>query len=194
MDIACEVCPGFTLEEHQKAAFADIFQWMLQLPGRLDPRKGLWIWGNIGTGKTTLLRVIDRALTRIHNRTADDDFQITKWITFRTALDLADCYVDDGPLSIRRAAGIQRLAIDDVGVEPIAASHYGTPSNVIGELLMRRYELMGRNDRLRYQTFATTNMAPDELAGRYGERVYDRLGEMFNFVQFGGFTRRPEIK
>lgn len=68
-------------------------------------------------------------------------------------------------------------------------TYYGTPNNVIGDLLCRRYDRLDH-----YQTFVTTNISPEQIAEIYGERVYDRCGEMFNFVRFAGYSFRPAIR
>ena len=59
MQCAVAVCPGFTVREEMKPAYNDIVHWaVMDYDGNLDPDKGLLIWGDIGTGKSTMLKII----------------------------------------------------------------------------------------------------------------------------------------
>ena len=76
------------------------------------------------------------------------------------------------------------LLIDDLGTET-PGSHFGNQVNVIGELLQIRY-----NDRNRHVTHATSNLDAKALKSKYGERVYSRINEMFNYIHMNGNDRR----
>lgn len=72
------------------------------------------------------------------------------------------------------------FCFDDLGVEP-TGRHYGKDYNVIGEILLSRYDLF-----LEYQvkTHATTNLNAQELEERYGNRVRSRMRQLFNLIAF----------
>ena len=72
------------------------------------------------------------------------------------------------------------FCFDDLGIEP-TGRHYGKDCNVLGEILLSRYDLF-----LKYQikTHATTNLNAQELEERYGKRVRSRMRELFNLVAF----------
>ena len=72
------------------------------------------------------------------------------------------------------------MCFDDLGVEP-AGRFYGKDCNVMGEILLSRYELF-LNHKIR--THATTNLDSDELEERYGSRVKSRMRQLFNLVSF----------
>lgn len=82
----------------------------------------------------------------------------------------------------KRPILLERLFIDDIGSENIV-SNYGNTTNVIGELILRRYDLQ-------LKTFATSNLDRKTLKSFYGDRVYSRMNEMFNFIVVGGDDRR----
>lgn len=190
MEIAREVCPGFQLDEEQKPVILDVFNWCMRLPGKYDPDKGLWIWGSIGSGKSTLLRIVNKFC---YDMRPDEPigYRGTKLpfcIRIRRAIDICDAYAKDGVAGIEPIWQIERLGIDDIGTENRTTAHYGTPANVIGDLLLRRYDM-----RDRFQTHVTTNLSPEQIGDVYGERTFDRCGEMFNFVHLDGYTHRPEI-
>ena len=72
------------------------------------------------------------------------------------------------------------FCFDDMGVEPIGR-HYGKDCNVIGEILLSRYELFLQTP---LKTHGTTNLNADELEEKYGERVRSRMRELFNLIAF----------
>lgn len=191
MEIAREVCPAYELDEEQKPIIADVFNWCMRLPGKYDPDKGLWIWGSIGSGKSTLLQIVNkfcyekRPMAPIGYRNEILRF----WIRIHRAIDICDAYAKDGIAGIEPIWKIGRLGIDDIGTENRITAHYGTPANVIGDLLLRRYDL-----RRTHQMHITSNLSPEQIPEVYGDRVYDRCGEMFNFIHLDGYTHRPEIK
>ena len=75
---------------------------------------------------------------------------------------------------------------DDLGVEPIGR-HYGKDCNVMGEILITRYEIT-MNQKLSYRAQSrchiTTNLNSNEIESRYGERVRSRMREQFNLISF----------
>lgn len=162
----------------------------MRLDGPLDPEKGLWLWGGIGTGKSTLLRIVNRFCNEVRPCELIG-YHRAPWpfgISIRRAIDICDAYVKDGIAGLEPIIRQDRLGIDDLGTERPFASHFGNQTNVIADLLMRRYDM-----RERFQTHVTTNLKPEQIAEVYDERVYDRVGEMFNFVYLPGYTCRPEI-
>ena len=72
------------------------------------------------------------------------------------------------------------FCFDDMGVEPMGR-HYGKDCNVIGEILLSRYDLFLET---KLKTHATTNLNAEELEERYGNRVRSRMRELFNLIAF----------
>ena len=72
------------------------------------------------------------------------------------------------------------FCFDDLGVEP-TGRHYGKDCNVMGEILLSRYELFVNHN---IRTHCTTNLNARELEERYGKRVRSRMRQMFNLVAF----------
>src|SRR5690606_10471048 len=71
---------------------------------------------------------------------------------------------------------------DDLGVEPMGR-FYGKDLNVMGEVLLSRYELF-LDTKQKVKTHATTNLGADELEEHYGHRVRSRMRELFNLMAF----------
>lgn len=191
MKVANEVCPGFVIYEEQKEVIADVFRWCMRLPGKYDPSRGLWIWGSIGSGKSTLLKIINRFcnLVRPEELKGDERYKLPFCLRIRTALQLCDDYSSKGFAGLEKTMRISRLAIDDLGIEARTTNYYGTVTNVIRDVLLRRYDM-----RLRFETHVTSNLHPSQILDVYGARVFDRCGELFNFVHFNGPTHRPPIE
>ena len=74
---------------------------------------------------------------------------------------------------------------DDLGIEPFGR-FFGQECNVMGEVLLSRYELFLRH---KVKTFGTTNMNSEEIEDRYGSRVRSRMRSMFNLVAFDKNTK-----
>jgi len=76
------------------------------------------------------------------------------------------------------------FCFDDLGVEP-KGSHYAKECNVMGEILLSRYELFCHPEQSRrVLTHITTNLNAQELDKRYGNRVRSRMRTMFNLISF----------
>ncbi len=79
----------------------------------------------------------------------------------------------------------KNYCFDDLGVEP-TGSHYAKECNVMGEILLSRYDLFCHPEcSRRVLTHITTNLNAEELEKRYGSLVRSRLRAMFNLISFG---------
>lgn len=191
MTVARRVCRKFEIPEEMKPAVNSLFRWCMRLPGNLDPQKGLWLWGDIGTGKSTMMRIINEFACQVRpeEKIGHNLHALPFCIYIRKAVDICDAYQSQGADGLLRYIYTDRLCIDDVGAENRLTGYYGTPTNVIGDLICRRYDR-----REKFQTFVTANISPEQICEIYGERVFDRCGELFNFVRFSGYSFRPPIR
>ncbi|MDT0677925.1 ATPase [Autumnicola musiva] len=141
----------------------------------IDLKKGLLLSGPVGCGKTSLMKLLrhlvpgSRHYEMIPSRNVVFSFN---HLGYKTIED----YGDSGC-----------FCFDDLGVEPIGR-HYGKDCNVLGEVLLSRYELYLAS-KGRIKTHATTNLNAEELEDIYGNRVRSRMREFFNLIAFGKNTR-----
>jgi len=151
------------------------------LPDCYSLYKGWLIRGNVGVGKTKLLRAFQIA---VHTDFTSYDFA-DGWrsIDFIHALDLQSAYIEQNVELIRRLKNAPLLIIDDVGVELTEVLYYGNHIMPFVDLYDKRY----RDDRA---TILTTNLLPDSLKDKYGLRIYDRLRECSNDFVFSGISKR----
>lgn len=188
MNIARSVCPDWTVRPEHREAVDAIFHWCMGIPAYgIDPAKGLWLFGNNGTGKTTMLEIVRRFCYITGRRDAEGNFY-----GFRTTNvgEVCGHYMEKGYAGIKDYCELKRQAFDELGSEAKMVSSYGTPLNVMQYILQRRYE--ARLDGA--FTHVTTNLSVKEIAKRYGVRIFDRCKEMFNFVCLDGSSYRPEAR
>lgn len=141
--------------------------------------KGLLIYGDYGIGKSLLFEImhkIGRELITNHN------FK-SLWFNCVSAGSFIDEYMNaatskDSNFTIEHFYK-GRLYIDDLGFEKKAFNK----TEVFAELLFER----NRND---VKTYVTTNLNPSTIQERYGERIGDRLPEMFNIIKWEGESFR----
>lgn len=187
------VSPGFVVDGRNVKMLSELYAWVWAWMGRkeaggLDPRKGLLLWGDIGTGKTTLIKGLQKYLATI-NQLAYGCNNRSICMEIRSAAEISLRYAADGMKALERWTEREQaghLAIDELGREEIS-THYGTTCNTIQTLLQLRYE-----QRHTILTHATTNidMAGNEFPNRYGSYIYDRVKEMFNVIRISGESRR----
>ena len=153
-------------------------------------RKGLMISGTKGAGKTLLLEIFKKYC---HIKRLKHQFRI------EFSDDMTDRYANSGYDGINLymhnkhqiAVGVEpskpiSLCIDDLGVEKTTVKFYGSEEDVIAKILFVRYRLFKQG----YLTHASTNLDAGMLKSRYGERLYSRFKEMFNYIYLPGDDRR----
>ena len=179
---AREICPGWEVVPQFRPALDAIMRWCLEAPGPLDPSKGLWLGGTNGTGKTTLLAVVKEYCRRIGRLDMKGNlygYRITN------VAEVCKAYEREGGAGIATYIESPRQAFDELGVDPSATGHFGTPLNVMQHVFLARYDR--RRDSF---THVTTNLDMDQVREIYGPKVYDRIKEMFNFIILTGKSLR----
>ncbi|CAM4330028.1 hypothetical protein [Gillisia limnaea] len=136
----------------------------------IDPDKGILLSGPVGCGKTTLMKLLrhivpmQRSYEMIPCRNVIFSFN---HLGFKTIEDYGNT---------------KFFCFDDLGIEP-PGRFYGKDLNVMGEVLLSRYELYLQS-KYKIKTHATTNLNAEELEERYGNRVRSRMRELFNLIAF----------
>lgn len=138
--------------------------------------------GGCGNGKTTLVKAFQNLLGYL-NIPVPDSHGKAFWMRLCDAREIADIARTDYPafLTLTR---IPMLAID-VGIEPLEVMEYGNVVDPIVELLTKRYD-----EQL--FTIMTTNLTPEGIRKRYGDRIADRLNEMAIVIPFKNPTYRTD--
>jgi len=141
----------------------------------LDLEKGILLSGPVGCGKTSLMNL----LRHLAPRQRPYEMIPCRNVTFS--------FNHIGYKTIEDYGNTKFFCFDDLGVEP-PGRFYGKDLNVMGEVLLSRYELY-LETRKNLKTHATTNLNAEELEYRYGNRVRSRMRELFNLVAFDEHAR-----
>jgi len=139
----------------------------------IDTNKGLLLSGPVGCGKTSLMKL----LPYIAPHKTNYEIIPTRNIVFgfnRLGFDVIEKYNQT-----------KNYCFDDLGVES-TGSHYAKECNVMGEILLSRYDLFIQTglSHSHSKTHITTNLNAQELDKRYGNRVRSRMRTMFNLISF----------
>ncbi|MGH2642339.1 MAG: hypothetical protein ACRDE2_00195 [Chitinophagaceae bacterium] len=150
-------------------------------------KKGLYVYGNIGCGKTFLMnlfRINKKRCYRVFStRRICDDYQ---QIGAPVLQEFSDpLFYVSKTLETFNHTEFGRC-FDDLGGESIGRSYWGNRTIPMREIICYIYEKS-------YPFFyyhITSNLAPTELEAIYGARTYSRMKEMFNFIKLTGNDRR----
>ena len=149
-----------------------------RIDDNLDAGRGLWLFGSVGTGKTTLAMLVSRHAHEAGRSVAI--YSLPRLLTeIRATYDDARTTSHDD--LIDRLIAVDLLQIDDVGAEK-------TSEWVLEELytiVNGRYE----NER---SIVVTTNLERDELAAQITERTVSRLEEMCEVLPLWGDDARRQ--
>jgi DNA replication protein DnaC len=129
---------------------------------------GIIMMGNVGAGKTTLMRVlVDYYFRNVYHSNKAYP------VIFRTAKEIAKTAINGG--NYNEYCNV--LAIDDLGEEAKEVMSYGNVITPLVDIIESRYDS-------RKMTFFTTNLDANGIKEKYGARVADRLKQMCNIVSF----------
>lgn len=132
--------------------------------------RGLFITGNVGCGKTHLMRAIAQ-----WNRTF-----VSRWVYVKDASRIA--HLKNTPEFFYDS----NIYLDDIGCEE-KIKEYGNTIDVVGDFI-QLYHQFGKG-----MLFATTNLSSAKLNERYDSRVVDRLLEMCVVYNMKGESKRERM-
>ncbi len=146
---------------------------------KADFKKGLFIYGSYGTGKTLLMETIRKVGKDLITNVNCNDV----WFSVINTASFVDDYMKStsdkhSNFSLKNYHK-GKLYIDDLGFEKKAFNK----TELLADLLFERY----RNNAV---TFVTTNLSPLQITEKYGGRIGDRLQEMFNIIKWEGESFR----
>lgn len=178
-------CPEFVVDERNREIMNEIFLYLIRGSEKLDSDKGLLLYGPVGTGKSTILKII-QLYDRYSNGRDQTGYYLSGGFPIESATFIANQYSRKGVDGIFKHDGLNGigLGIDEVGREP-RVKYFGSEMDVIQYILQTRYD-----NRRTCKTFITTNMFPDQFEPKYGEYIADRINEMFNVLEIKGSSRR----
>ncbi len=160
-----------------KGALADVRAFVDELDERLDAGRGLWIFGDTGTGKTTLAMLISKAA--LENGRSVAIYSLPKLLArIRRTYDSepgGDSYLS----FFERLTAVDLLHIDDLGAEKRS-----------DWVLEQLYALINERYEAQRSVLITTNLPHDELEEQIGSRTVSRLSQICDEVPLFGADRR----
>lgn len=134
---------------------------------------GYMMCGLCGNGKTTVVKALRTLLEKLNLR---DEYNNRWELRIFDAKAICRMAITEEE-RYNKLCYERMLAIDDLGCEPLEVQCYGNIYTPIIDLLTRRY------DRQLF-TVVTTNLTPQEIRPRYGDRIADRFNEMMRCMVF----------
>jgi len=160
-----------------KAAVAEVRRYIEQLDERLGEGRGLWLFGDTGTGKTTLAMLVSKAALEAGHSVAI--YSLPKLLArIRRTYDSepgGDSYL----AFFERLTSVDLLHIDDLGAEKRS-----------DWVLEQLYALINERYESQRSVIVTTNLPEAELEGQIGARTVSRLSEICDGVPLFGDDRR----
>ncbi len=146
----------------------------------IDLNKGILLSGPIGCGKTSLMNLMrhvpEQERKFILKPTREISFEFIK-----EGYEVIQRYNSGNKLN----NGIKNYCFDDLGTEN-NLKYFGNECNVMGEILLSRYDLFINKKII---THITTNLSASEIEAAYGNRVRSRLRAMLNLIAFNPATK-----
>jgi DNA replication protein DnaC len=157
-----------------------ILRYVQTIDANIDAGRGLWLVGDVGTGKTTLAMLVSRAVLQAGRSVAI--YSLPRLLNLiREAIDS-----DDGKLDLLdRLAAVDLLHIDDLGAE-----------SKTDWVLEQLYSIVNARYESQRAILATSNLTPEKLSEQIGPRTVSRLEEMCGdpLGLFGADKRRREFE
>jgi DNA replication protein DnaC len=154
-------------------------RYVREIASNLDSGKGLWIQGDVGTGKTTLAMLVSKAALDAGRSVAI--YSLPRLLNLlRESMDS-----DGGKLDfLDRLTAVDLLHLDDLGAE-----------NRTDWVLEQLYSIVNARYEAERAIVATTNLMPDELSERLGPRTVSRLVEICgDLIPLYGEDKRREFR
>ena len=146
----------------------------------LDAGHGLWLWGDVGTGKTTMAMLVSKAALDAGRSVAI--YSLPRLLNLlRESIDSPGGLVD----LLDRLSAVDLLHVDDLGAE-----------HQTDWVLEQLYSIVNARYEAERAILATTNLDPaGELGERLGARTVSRLVEICgNPVVLAGEDRRWDYR
>jgi DNA replication protein DnaC len=160
-----------------KAAVADVRAFTEELDERLGTGRGLWLFGDTGTGKTTLAMLVSKSAIEAGHTVAI--YSLPKLLArIRRTYDSepgGDSYLS----FFERLTSVDLLHIDDLGAEK--------RTDWVMEQL---YALINERYEAQRSILVTTNLPHTELEDQVGQRTISRLSQVCDEVPLYGSDRR----
>lgn len=180
-DTCMRTIAGFTIDEFNQDIFNNIIKYIDREEGDFNPDKGLLFLGNPGSGKTEMMKSIQKLY--VENNHPLKFAMKTMW---HIPMDYSQKSGGPGIISTYRKG---HWFYDEFGKREKEFARFYSDINVdIADLIIHERYLVFKS--LGLVTHFTTNCTDKDLKSSYDPSTYSRLREMCNFITFVGPDRR----
>jgi len=168
---------NFSLNEREQEIYKILALYFTQdkrlLDKGYDLNKGIWLFGGVGCGKTTIMELFS-------------ENPLINYPVVQTSI-IADDYKENGSKNLQRFYDIPSVCFNDFGfeIEEGVKNNFGNKKNVMAEIIQNSYEF---NREKKFRLHFTTNLNADQVEHYYGPRVRSRLREMCNIISLEGIN------
>lgn len=137
----------------------EVRRYVHEIDERLGAGRGLWLYGDVGTGKTTLAMLASQAALQAGRSVVIHSLP-------RLLNLIRDAIETDGGMVgfLERLTAVDLLHVDDLGAE-----------NTTDWVLEQLYSIVNTRYEDERAMVVTTNLAPEQLIEQLGERTVSRL-------------------
>ena len=137
----------------------EVRRYVREIDANLDAGRGLWLMGDVGTGKTTLAMIVSKAAIDAGRSVAI--YSLPRLLNLiRAAIE-----TEAGMIGfLEQLAAVDLLHIDDLGAE-----------NTTDWVLEQLYSIVNSRYEDERAMIVTTNLSYEELSAQLGERTVSRL-------------------
>ena len=147
-------------------------QFVRRIEKNLDEGRGLWFFGDVGTGKTSLAMIVSKAALEAGR-------SVAIYSVPRLLADIKETYEADADRSyaelFRRLCEVDLLHLDDLGAEKRTEW-----------VLEQLYSIVNERWQNERSILVTTNLELDDLREQIGFRTVSRLQEMCTAIPLKG--------
>jgi len=167
------------IADMDRTLLREIRSYVKDINANLDKGRGLWLFGDVGTGKTSLAMLVSKAAL-------DAGRSVAIYSLPRLLSDIKETYEDRSQSSymelFERVVGVDLLHIDDLGAEKRT-----------DWVLEQLYSIINERWQEQKSIVVTTNLVDvDELREQIGPRTVSRLHEMCDLIPIMGRDRRMQ--
>ena len=148
-----------------ESAIQTAAQWLTRQGGK----RWLFLTGNVGTGKTTLLRAIRSTL---------NEYEVSSRLFAASSFPVLFLNnMEETERQVFRGQWCRVLLLDDIGVEQVELKEYGNIIQPFIKIIEERYNRM-------LPMVVSSNLSGNDILDRYGLRTIDRIKEMSDVIKY----------
>ena len=172
------------MDDDLKEMLPRFVKWLLgDYTGKYSPRKSLYIYGDLGTGKSTVAMAAFYMMQyfKVQHKWAARSFE------FKSMDEVWMKLYTDKNFDAIKGMEAGNWCIDEIRVEHMELNSWGTKINVVNDLLAVRHLRW----RMGQTTIITSNIDPELLEEELKDsRLYQRMLLEYEFIELNGDNKR----